>query len=291
MPRVDQGCRIEETHREQFKEQGYCVFEDAISEPLLSLLRTECGYFVERENRKLDALGVDVLDITHRDQRYFASFCLRERPSLARFLFGDTMESICRAFVGENAYLFYDMYVVKGANAGMKLGWHQDSGYVNANGGDVDHEPYVTCWCPLDDVDEDNGTIYVLPYGESGIRTWVPHVHDPETNDWVGYDGPLPGVPICTRAGSIVVFSSVTLHRSGANRTPHQRRAFLAQYSPEPVLTADGTMLWGNGVPFLRAGRSVVGAPPEFPLRIDVDPEAGPKSAGGPEQLTRKRSS
>ncbi len=57
----------------------------------------------------------------------------------------------------------------------------------------------------------------------------------------------------------------------------------------EPVLTSDGTMLWGNGVPFLRAGRSVVGAPPEFPLRIDVDPEAGPKSAGGPEQLTRKR--
>ena len=96
-------------------------------------------------------------------------------------------------------------------------------------------------------------------------------------------------MPICTRAGSIVVFSSVTLHRSGANRTPHQRRAFLAQYSPEPVLTADGTMLWGNGVPFLRAGRPVVGAP-EFPLRIDVDPEAGPKSAGGPEQLTRKRS-
>jgi ectoine hydroxylase-related dioxygenase (phytanoyl-CoA dioxygenase family) len=269
-------------------EDGYCVFKDAIPDHLLSLLRSECGYFIDRENRKLDALGVDVLDITHRDKRYFASFCLRERPPLAQFLFGDTMQSICRAFVGEDAYLFYDMYVVKGPSAGMKLGWHQDSGYVNANGGDIDHKPYVTCWCPLDDVGEENGTVYVLPYGESGIRAWVPHVHDRETNDWIGYSGPSPGVPILARAGSIVVFSSLTLHRSGRNRTPHQRRAFLAQYSPEPVRTADGTMLWGNGVPFLRGGRSVVGAPPDLPLRIDVDPEAGSKSAGGPEQLTRK---
>lgn len=25
------------------------------------------------------------------------------------------------------------------------------------------HKPYLTCWCTLDDVSEENGTVYVLP--------------------------------------------------------------------------------------------------------------------------------
>lgn len=280
MPTIDDEAQIEESSRGQFREDGYCVLESRIPAHLLSLLRTECEYFVDRENRKLDALGVDVLDITHRDKRYFASFCLRERPSLAKFLFGDLMQSICRVFVGDEAYLFYDMYVVKGPETGMELGWHQDSGYVNANGGDLGHEPYVTCWCPLDDVNEENGTIYILPRGQDGPRVAVPHVLDEQTNDWIGYSGPQPGVPVLARAGTIVVFSSLTLHRSGPNLSSCPRRAFLAQYSPKPVLTADGEMLWGNGMPFLRKGQSIAGAPAVLPLRVDVDPANGPKSAG-----------
>ena len=65
--------------------------------------------------------------------------------------------------LGEEAYLFLEQFVIKGAGDGMALGWHQDSGYLP-------FEPprYVTGWIPLDDVDETNGTIYVLPYGRAG---------------------------------------------------------------------------------------------------------------------------
>lgn len=273
--------QLDERKAAQFREEGYCLIEDAIPAAMLEMLREECAYFVDRENRKMDALGVDVLDITHRDKRYFASFCLRERERLAAFLFGPTMEAICRKLLGDNAYLFYDMYVVKGADTGMELAWHQDSGYVNATGGDRGHRPYITCWCPLDDVDESNGTVYILPTSQSGIDAWVEHEHDPVSNDWVGYRGADPGVPVRLRAGGMAVFSSVTLHRSGPNNTPRLRRAFLAQYSPEPVRTADGRMLWGNAVPFLQGGRLAVGAAmPALPLRIDADPESAPKSAG-----------
>jgi len=43
-------------------------------------------------------------------------------------------------------------------------------------------------------------------------------------------------------AGSIVVFSSVTFHRSGANNTDKMRRAWAIQFSPEIIYEADGSL-------------------------------------------------
>lgn len=267
-------------HRRQFQQDGYFILHDAVDPVHLELLRTECAHFVAREDRKMDALGVDVLDITHRNKRYHASFCIRDRPILGSFVFSPLMEAICRALLGPDAFLFYDQFVVKGADAGMKLAWHQDSGYVNAVDGDLHHRPYITCWCPLDDVSEENGTVFLLPQSQSGIRATVPHRYDPMSNDWVGYDGPLNGVPVRARAGAIAVFSSITMHSSGPNRTPHLRRAYLAQYSPEPVLTADHRLLWGNALPFLKDGDRAVGGPmPDKPMRIDYLLHAGQKLA------------
>ncbi|MGD9507877.1 MAG: phytanoyl-CoA dioxygenase family protein [Geminicoccaceae bacterium] len=193
------------------------------------------------------------------------------------------MEELCRKLVGPDAYLFYDQFVVKGAEAGMKLSWHQDSGYVNAVDGDVGHRPYITIWCPLDDVTEENGTVYLLPKHVFGHDRPVPHHFDPASNDWVGYDGSERGVPVEIRAGSIAEFSSITLHSSGANSTDRLRRVYLGQYSPEPVLTADHSMLWGNALPFLKDGEIVVGSPmPDLPMRVDRLLHAGQKLTDKP---------
>jgi Phytanoyl-CoA dioxygenase (PhyH) len=254
----------------QFRDEGYVLFDNAISPELLKMLREECAFFVRREDQKMDRLGVDQIGITHRNKRYHAAFAVRDRPSLGAYLFSDVLKKICEALVGPDAYLFFDGFVVKGSEGGMKLAWHQDSGYVNAVDGDVDHKPYITVWCPLDDVTEENGTVYILPISEAGIRTWVRHEFDPPSNDWVGYFGPAKGVPVIAKAGTLAVFSSLTLHSSGANATPRLRRAYISQYSPEPVLTADHKMLWGNAMPFLRDGEEVVGDPvPDLPYRID----------------------
>jgi ectoine hydroxylase-related dioxygenase (phytanoyl-CoA dioxygenase family) len=275
---AEDGFVLPEEKRRQFETEGFFLLEDVIDAATLAMLRDECAFFVAREDAKMDALGTDVLDITHRNKRYHASFCIRDRPGLGAFVFGPVMEGVCRALLGPDAFLFYDQFVVKGAEAGMKLSWHQDSGYVNAVDGDLGHRPYITCWCPLDDVTEENGTVYLLPKAECGNGGWVPHRYDPASNDWVGYDGPSEGVPVRLKAGGMAVFASTTLHSSGANRTPRLRRVYLAQYSPEPVLTADRSMLWGNALPFLKDGERVVGSPmPDLPLRIDRLLHAGQK--------------
>jgi ectoine hydroxylase-related dioxygenase (phytanoyl-CoA dioxygenase family) len=113
--------------------------------------------------------------------------------------------------------------------------------------------PVVAAWA-LDDVTQDNGTVYLLPFSQAGTRDVVPHRHDAATDDMAADVGGRPGIPALTGAGSVACFSSTLLHRSGANTTAADRRVYLAQYSAQPLLTADGTALWQHAVPFLAGG-------------------------------------
>lgn len=238
---------ITEAQKQQYQDEGYFVLESVIPENHLELLREECGRFIDRIHREMDAAGTDVIGINHRNSRYFIHDCHRQSDRIGEFIFSPLMAEVCRATLGENAYLFWNQYVVKCAEVGMKFAWHQDSGYVGH-----DHRPYLTCWCPLDDVTIENGTVYILPYDRAGTRQRVEHIHEAGSNDLVGYHGDDPGEPVIVPAGSIAVFSSVTFHRSGPNTSSQMRRVFLAQYSAEPILTADGSRLWGEAVPFLQ---------------------------------------
>ncbi|MBY8824514.1 phytanoyl-CoA dioxygenase family protein [Sphingomonas colocasiae] len=245
--------------RAQFAAEGYAVFERVLEGPLLDLLRDECGRVIEREDARLDALGVEVDGISHKGKRYFAGECQRVQPELRVMLFSETMADICRATLGDDAYFFYDQYVVKGADKGMPFSWHQDSGYVVGNGGPPDHKPYLTCWCTLDDTTVANGTVRILPFSQvpatrDGI---VPHERQPGSNDLVGYSGDAEGVTLEVPAGSVVAFSSLALHATGSNTTPKMRRVYLAQYSPEPILNPGTNHLRRNAIAFLRGGRQV----------------------------------
>jgi ectoine hydroxylase-related dioxygenase (phytanoyl-CoA dioxygenase family) len=137
----------------------------------------------------------------------------------------------------------------------MKFGWHQDSGYVG-----YPHKPYLTCWCTLDDVNEENGSVYILPYSRAGVREIVKHSREEGTNDLIGYFGDDPGLPVIAPAGSIAVFSSVCFHRSGPNRTSKMRRIYLPQYSAEPILSEDGAKLRAFAEAFLKDGQIVATA-------------------------------
>jgi ectoine hydroxylase-related dioxygenase (phytanoyl-CoA dioxygenase family) len=230
---------ITEAQRRQFVEEGYFILERAIPEEHLEILREELNGFIEDIDSSMEAKGIEVEGINHKGKRYFVALRHRERPRIAEFLFSDLMKEVCRATLGDEAYLFWEQYVVKAADVGMTFDWHQDSGYLEKNLPGY-KKPYLTCWCALDDVDETNGTIYVLPYSRAGGREVVEHVPDPEKNDLVGYRGEDPGDPVIVPAGSIAVFSTDVLHRSGSNMTDRLRRAYIAQYSSEPIRRPTG---------------------------------------------------
>jgi ectoine hydroxylase-related dioxygenase (phytanoyl-CoA dioxygenase family) len=237
----------------QYREQGFCVVPNAISPAYLELLRGACQAAIERTNAEMDRQGTDTLGINHRNNRYFSCHPSLEHRQLFDFIYSPVQLAICRQLLGPEAFVFWEQYVVKAADKGMHFGWHQDSGYV---GKETPHHPYLTCWCALDDMSEENGTISVLPYDRAGTRERVEHTAEAGTNDLIGYRGADPGVTVTCPAGSIALFSSCTFHRSGRNRTARWRRSYLIQYSDALILRPDGSP-WGRTEPLLRGGRPV----------------------------------
>lgn len=258
-----------EAVRREFDRDGFVVLESVVDDATLDMLREECAVFVAKTDAWLDRRGADVFGITHRGKRYFIANRYRDSERMPGFVYGDLMRDITTAFLGETVFLFNEQWVVKGAEQGMKFAWHQDSGYVNFRDPGNAHRPYLTCWCALDDMTRENGTISVMPHDRVGSRETVfPHRHEPGSNDLVGYEGDDPGVLVEMPAGSVAVFTSTSLHRSGANTTSGLRRAYLTQYTREPLRSSNGE-LWGQAVPFVSNGRYV------YDPSTDVDARSG----------------
>jgi ectoine hydroxylase-related dioxygenase (phytanoyl-CoA dioxygenase family) len=230
---------VTDEHRRQFAQHGYFVLHSVIDAPTLAMLRDEARRVVDQNDQPGENGHA-------RGKRYVSEHNWRERPSLRQFAFGDVFADICRATLGPQAILFYEQFVIKGGDAGKGFSWHQDSGYVRR-----EHAPYVTCWCPLDDVDEANGTVFMLPWSRSGIKTYVQHIRDESAGDMVGYFGPERGEPVIARAGSIAVFSSFLFHRSGPNDSGALRRVYMTQYAKEPIYNVAGKQS-GTAEPFLK---------------------------------------
>ncbi len=249
---------VSDIDRDQYFDEGYVILPGVIPGDLLALLREECSYFMGYMDARMDSGELDAGALSSRNNRYFINNLYRYSHRLWRFIFSDLMADVCGRLLGPDVILFHEQWVVKGPERGKSFSWHQDSGYVKAVDPDTRHAPYLTCWCTLDDVDEDNGTVYVLPHSRGNTRgNIITHHRDVKTNDLIGYTGPDAGVPIEAPAGSIVAFSSYNLHRSGRNTTPHMRRVYLPQYASAPVtLTGSGKQL-NLAVPFLENGVNV----------------------------------
>ena len=166
------------------------------------------------------------------------------------------MGDICRATLGEDAFLVSRTVMSSNSpKSGTKFGWHQDSGYVGHYHRALS-SPVGARWtiCRLK-----TEPFPYLPYSAIGMTPDDLYDHEIESREQrprLAIDGDPPRCPGARcPAGSIVVFSSRTFHRSGPNTTSGMRRCYLAQYSAEPIMNREGTGLWGQAIPILKDGR------------------------------------
>lgn len=210
-----------------FRRDGYEVFTQELSEPDLAMLRDTCDTLLAEPPQ--DG-GQGLHNIGLGEQRRFLRHRHGDFPELQAFVLGQTMGRIARECLQADPLLFNEQFVVKGAGKGASFAWHQDSAYVG-----FDHRPYVTVWIALDDATEENGCVYLLPRDIDAQPGIDPHEWQDDTKELNGYFGEETGAAMRCRAGDIVAFSSLTLHRSGPNTTAKPRRAYIAQYSAEPI--------------------------------------------------------
>src|SRR5215467_8630787 len=94
---------VSEEQKKQYREEGYCILERAIPPEQLEMLRDQCQHFIDVINAEMDAKGVKVEGINHRDKRYFIARRHKDSEKLRSFLFGDLMAQVVSATVGPEA--------------------------------------------------------------------------------------------------------------------------------------------------------------------------------------------
>ncbi len=212
---------------EEFRRNGYAIFENAVQDGELGMLRTICDTLLAEPPK--DG-GTGLHNIGQGEARRFLRHRHMDFPELAKFVLGPRVGRILRDCLGPDGLLFNEQFVVKGAGKGASFAWHQDSAYVG-----FEHAPYISLWVALDDATEENGCVYLIPRdldADPGIDS---HERLDGTDELNGYFGADSGLAMNCSAGTVVAFSSRTLHRSGENRTGRPRRAYLAQYSIDPI--------------------------------------------------------
>jgi len=220
----------------RFDELGFFVIEDAFDAATLAELDGEIApgeqavrsFLAQRDGGRFGVAGVDTQTV--------APHLVRRSDALARFCAHPLLTGICRDLVGPDVRLYWEQAVYKQPYSTEPVPWHQDNGYTF-----VEPQAYLTCWIAITDATPENGCVAVMP-GAHRDGTLL-HRETPIGFECWGDERTAVLVPV--RAGGLVVFSSLTPHRTGRNRTGAVRKAYIVQYAPDGAVAyrpgPDGT--------------------------------------------------
>lgn len=131
--------------------------------------------------------------------------------------------------------LFKTRFVVKLPHTDTDVAWHQDSG--SGNGGHTEDGkpvPTVVAWLALDDVDEENACVQVIP----GSHRRLVGDHEKKIRAGLIENGVLTeedlsrAVPMRLAKGEFFLFHAWVLHGSGANRSDRRRAGLNVRFAP-----------------------------------------------------------
>ncbi|MGZ8763895.1 MAG: phytanoyl-CoA dioxygenase family protein [Acidimicrobiia bacterium] len=214
---------------------GYFVISDAVDvetvdavvDALAPLDQEVVDFLRTQPGGRFSIAGVDTVSIAlHPSMR---------SPVLRDFCAAPLFADLCLDLIGPDARLYWDQSVFKKGHSAEPVLWHQDNGYTY-----VEPQAYLTCWVALTDATEENGCVWVM----QGIHREGTLAH---RDTPIGFEcftdeeaKAAGAVPVPVRAGSVVVFSSLTPHATGYNRTDEERKAYILQYAPDGAVAYRG---------------------------------------------------
>ena len=168
----------------------------------------------------------------------------------------------------EQLRIWHDQIQYKEAGTGGVNNWHQDSPYWGIL---TPKHAQVTAWVALDDVDESNGCMSMVP----GSHLWGNHVEYVQSvakddftqmrhvGEWNGHKIEVVFTPV--KKGHVHYHHSLTWHGSHANTSDRPRRAIALHYMTNQtryvaggnhvmkqfVNVKDGEVLTGEAFPFV----------------------------------------
>lgn len=213
---------VSDEQARSWNENGYFLLENVIAPAEIDMLQGEIDPLEEKANLYLRSLEDKKQFIARADELTFSLHIVRRSASVRQFVAGKVFADLCLDLLGDDVRLYWDQAVYKKPETPREFPWHQDNGYTF-----IRPQDYLTCWIPLTDATLENGCPWVVP-GAHRLGTL-----DHWTTE-LGYQCVAEAknpVAVPAKAGDIVVFSSLTPHRTGPNVTDRERKAYIVQYA------------------------------------------------------------
>lgn len=195
-------------------------------------------------NRSINSLQLEAdraWDAAHREYDSGASWLsnallvgVHEQSALFReVLYRGPLVDVMTQLIGPNIKLASNQLTFKHSGDSNPYDWHQDNGY-----GPLFPETAISCWLALDEVNDLNGCLWIIPgsnkHGSIGHTAGKPRERIATVKD----EG--SAIPIPLRAGQCVIFHGSTLHMSKGNSTARMRRALFFRYADADAIELEG---------------------------------------------------
>lgn len=252
MPEID-PCHLSAEERQRYEEDGFFIrpemfnadevdalnerIEDlvALIEPSDVLSDEQKNMILKRVKKGHAKTGPASLNSLYRIHTFSA--LVRSHIRDARRL------AVANALIGPDLFCPNDLYFFKPPGTGKPIAWHQDSWYFNntytSSVGDTIEDASIGTWLALDDADEENGCLWVIP---GSHHLGVVEHEDVESNEYflqkrVKVDDKMEaqGIPVEVPKGALVFFNNALLHRSTTNRSNRFRRAYIVHYMKSTI--------------------------------------------------------
>jgi ectoine hydroxylase-related dioxygenase (phytanoyl-CoA dioxygenase family) len=214
-----------------FDRDGFFVFEDAFDAATLAELDTELSPGDAKVKEFLAGMDGGRYSVAGLDTQTVAPHAVMRSEYARAFVAHPVLAGLASDLVGPDVRLYWEQSVYKQPNSAEPVLFHQDNGYTF-----TEPQAYLTCWIAITDATPENGCVSVMPgVHRSGT---LAHRNTPIGEEcWGDWSG---AVDVPVRAGSIVVFSSLTPHATKRNTTNDVRKSYIVQYAPDDALVHFG---------------------------------------------------
>jgi len=216
--------RISAPQARAYDEDGFFILDDAFDAETLRQVIAEIDPLERRLEDFLRLQDGGRFFIAQADAITFTTHLVLQSAHLHDFCGGPLFQDLAHDLIGPDVRLYWDQAVYKKPEPQREFPWHQDNGYTY-----IEPQQYLTCWIALTDATLDNGCPWVVPglHRHGTLKHWMTDY------GWTCLENPADAVAVPARAGSIVVFSSLTPHRTGPNRTAAVRKSYIVQFAPD----------------------------------------------------------
>lgn len=271
-----------------FKEKGYWLSPKLLSEEELETLREHHArivagdYETKRPPLSRDPEPGDTSRLVQVNNAYWTD------TAMAKLVLSPLIGRIAARLAGiRGIRLWHDQLLFKPPQSGEagNIGWHQDRGYWLC----LDNDMAITAWVALEDVNEKNGCMEVVPGSHRWGLLGEDHFYHQDIDQQRKRIEEKTGQPFTTKscvlpAGCVSFHHCLTIHGSRANTSTRPRISIAVHLIPDGTRYKAGTSSDGHTSNTLRHpkdGETYAG--PYFPVLFrEGEPHANVWMTGPP---------